>query len=981
MEPLTLRMRQDDEETIECWDDDDDLQCYGDIQLRAASTATSVTNGSVRRSGHRDSISSRLSARSDLDSNVGTDEDWQVQLLDNDDIVNEEAISSARNAGIPLPANVPKSALVGGTIKRLGRRKPKKDFIDDWSEEVELPGPDSVLELKTPQASCFPESLRQVSSTATSPVKITATPFWSDDTHMHLHSALTELDKLQDADVATDFEDVPTIKVPKSRSPQRASIADGPKPGTENSAEDNFEDDFEFPDSDDVLRLSPRKSNARNSSPPPEELDVDWSEGSIGVRFGGTTRDRRSNPSSSVTAVSPSASSCVTGESEDEGLDGLVIPEGPLDLESPLRKRKEPGQLGATKEVDVRQQPQDTDDFFSGLEIDDGDAFDARRLSINPNVKRKAERPGSPTRRSATTLTFTNSTVSPKTRIPRPSGHDRLSTHLETVSESGAPLFRFRDSISRVNTHSSNPSVSSLPAVGSTSFSPSPPSATRVTGSRPLKESAYNEGVGGGRLPLRSKRSLPTLRNTPQLSISPSLQGSPQSSTSRPSISTVRPKTPIDRLGIDVRQTTRRVQPPFIPAGASENQSHHARVKSHRHSRRTNSDTINDSFSSQGFASRSSRSSRSDIFDGNPSDASPENFIAGGKRTLTRPTRRRNFGDGSELASFDDLPTSSSAESKFIKNPSGRGAPKTLRNKLTRSQTIPSRNETTPPTVQHFSSKSSDSIPRFARDTNASRIAREQRIASLNLSSKNRDDNALTSLNSKWRSQTISRVPSSSLSIKTKKSRPRSGSGNKPHLIKPLGTGVQEPRSLNGMHYNPAAYRWEGNENSVRAFDQSSPRSPKPAPALITKVGTMHNVQVVGEMVFDPRRMCWLKLASSQPGADGVVAVQDEDDVFAGLDDLEESAKEPIRVNHSAGDELGFNPSGDERSCGDSSDEWPITEEFDVGPEFVRRQRAEEEKWRRKVDKWTKVDRERLGDGWRWAIRDLVRFNSGSGDH
>lgn len=185
--------------------------------------------------------------------------------------------------------------------------------------------------------------------------------------------------------------------------------------------------------------------------------------------------------------------------------------------------------------------------------------------------------------------------------------------------------------------------------------------------------------------------------------------------------------------------------------------------------------------------------------------------------------------------------------------------------------------------------------------------------------------------------------------------------------------------ALNGMHYNPAAYRWEGNENSVRAFDQGSPRSPKPAPALITKVGTMHNVQVVGEMVFDPRRMCWLKLAPSQPGADGVVAVQDEDDVFAGLDDLEESAREASRVNHSAGDEVGFNPSGDDRSCGDSSDEWPITEEFDVGPEFVRRQRAEEEKWRRKVDKWTRVDRERLGDGWRWAIRDLVRFNSGSG--
>ncbi|KAL4894651.1 hypothetical protein BDV59DRAFT_14248 [Aspergillus ambiguus] len=974
MEPFTLQVRHDDEETIECWDDDDDLQCYGDIQLRAASTATSVTNSSVRRSGHRDSISSRRSARSDLDSNVGTDEDWQVQLLDNDDAVNEEAITSARNAGIPLPANVPKSALVGGTIKRLGQRKPKKEFIDDWSEEVEPPGPDSVLELKTPQATCFPESLRQVNSTATSPVKTSAPQFGSDSPPIPLQSPLTELDSLRDVDVVADFEDVPTIKVAKPRSPQRASVADNPKRGIENNAVEDFEDDFEFPDNDDFLRLSPLKVNARNSSPTPDEFDVDWSEGSIGVRFGGTTRDRRSNPSSSVTAVSPSASSCLTGESEDEGLDGLVIPEGPLDLESPLRKRKEPSQLTPAKEIGAEQQPRDTDDFFFGLEIDNGDAFDSRRLSINPNVKRKTERPGSPTRRSATTLTFTNATISPKTRIPRPSGHDRLqSTHLETVSESGAPLSRFRDSLPGTNAHSSNPSVSSLPAVGSAPMSSSSPNTNRTLGTRLSKDSTSGEGAGGGRLPLRTKRSMPTMRNTSQL---PSFQTSLQ--TNRPSISTIRPKTPVDRLGIDTRQGNRRIQPPFIPAGASENQSHHARVKTYRHSRRTHSDTLNDSFGSH--VSRSSRSSRSDIFDSNPNESSPENLLAGGKRTLTRPTRRRHFGDGSELASFDDLPTSSSVESRFVKPPSGRGAPKSLRNKLSRSQTIPSGNETVPPSIQSIPPRSHDTIPRFARDTNASRIAREQRIASMTSSSKNRDDNTLTSLNSKWRSQTISRVPSSSPSIRTKKNRTRSGSGNKPHLIKPLGTGVQEAKSLNGMQYNPATFCWEGNEISVRDFEMSSPRSPKPAPALITKVGTMQNVQVVGDMVFDPRRMCWLRLAPSQSGADGVVAVQDEDDVFAGLDDLDETAKEVSRLNHGSSEDIGATASGDDRSCGDSSDEWPITEEFDVGPEFVRRQRAEEDKWRRKVDKWTKVDRERLGDGWRWAIRDLVRFNSGAGN-
>jgi hypothetical protein len=137
------------------------------------------------------------------------------------------------------------------------------------------------------------------------------------------------------------------------------------------------------------------------------------------------------------------------------------------------------------------------------------------------------------------------------------------------------------------------------------------------------------------------------------------------------------------------------------------------------------------------------------------------------------------------------------------------------------------------------------------------------------------------------------------------------------------------------MRYNPTNFRWEGNENLVREFD--APKSPKPTPALIANVGGQ-NVQTVGGMVFDPQRMCWLR------------AFEDTEDVFAGLDDLDENKIE-------------------EDASAESSDEGPMTEEFDVGPEFIRRQRAEEDKWRRKVDKWV-FDR---GDyPWRWIIRDLV---------
>jgi hypothetical protein len=178
------------------------------------------------------------------------------------------------------------------------------------------------------------------------------------------------------------------------------------------------------------------------------------------------------------------------------------------------------------------------------------------------------------------------------------------------------------------------------------------------------------------------------------------------------------------------------------------------------------------------------------------------------------------------------------------------------------------------------------------------------------------------------------------------------------------------------MHYNPKAFRWEGNENSVAEFDAlCSPRSPKVAPALIANVGAMQNVQVVGGMVFDPQQMCWLKLAPIQPGKSGMTMLRDDDDdVFADLDDLEDkTATSPGgRRIISSGSGHDAVISGDDRSGGESSDDSPITEEFDVGPEFIKRQRAEEEKWKRKVDKWVTNDRKQLGEGWRWAIRDLV---------
>jgi len=94
---------------------------------------------------------------------------------------------------------------------------------------------------------------------------------------------------------------------------------------------------------------------------------------------------------------------------------------------------------------------------------------------------------------------------------------------------------------------------------------------------------------------------------------------------------------------------------------------------------------------------------------------------------------------------------------------------------------------------------------------------------------------------------------------------------------------------------------------------------------------------------------------------DGFDAFDDEEDVFKDVPDLEDAIKEESEV-------------GGRKSEGGLGlkDDWLVGEEFDVGPEFVKRQREEEERWKRKCEKWVGAGLERGGDEWRWSIRDVV---------
>jgi hypothetical protein len=204
------------------------------------------------------------------------------------------------------------------------------------------------------------------------------------------------------------------------------------------------------------------------------------------------------------------------------------------------------------------------------------------------------------------------------------------------------------------------------------------------------------------------------------------------------------------------------------------------------------------------------------------------------------------------------------------------------------------------------------------------------------------------------------------------------------------------------MVYNPTTFLWEGNENDVSTFDALS-NSPSvvsmppnvfrekenttPRPALITNVKSSQGVQVVGGMVFDPQAMRWLKLpnkpnmrpphdasvTSSSDTMNGFDALDDDDDddVFKDVPDLVDRPTSPSKEDFE-----NFNDGerkSDSAETGVLKDDWLVGEEFDVGPEFVRRQREEEERWRRKCEKWLGPERDLLHAGdWRWHIRDVV---------
>jgi hypothetical protein len=187
-----------------------------------------------------------------------------------------------------------------------------------------------------------------------------------------------------------------------------------------------------------------------------------------------------------------------------------------------------------------------------------------------------------------------------------------------------------------------------------------------------------------------------------------------------------------------------------------------------------------------------------------------------------------------------------------------------------------------------------------------------------------------------------------------------------PLLIANLNT-IPQRQQLKNMRYNPTTFRWEGNEEEMERFDAVSRTPPRialisnrvhtamtggAATTAVTGAGGK-KLQVEGGMVFDPDQMCWLKVGALEDGASS-----SEEDPFDGIDDLvvEEiptgngTVTQKTAGMHFAGGTLhGSHASGSQQI---SEQHFMVGEEFDVGPGFIKRQRAYEETWRQTTTGW-----------------------------
>ncbi|KAG9314261.1 hypothetical protein JVU11DRAFT_5049 [Chiua virens] len=656
-----------------------------------------------------------------------------------------------------------------------------------------------------------------------------------------------------------DDEGVSTIKVAELASTLKA-VAQPPPP-----IDEDFESAFSLPSDLTRLSLAPLPLSHRSSKNSLEWGDRDQtssSQSSDAYSTLGFADGSSSNSVSSLSLPDTEESEC---DEDDSELDGIVIPSGLFEsghggkhLKKILESKKKAPPSDQQAKV---ASPDPEDDFEMGLVIQDDDDVSPSRLvsakqthwfatrsksaparaliPARPPSRLRADRAKSPVNppiSSARQLQRIKLSSSPPPRPPT-----RAQTYKEALS--AAPPVP-------TNTFLSTKPGSLRGQKSHSGLKPPTPTSTQRKGLTrkaslsSLMESSSSQASGSGTAPAAGPSTKPARYEAPTAA---SRAKSHTSSTSRIHaldfiVPPTRPSTPSSNpaaLRLTMPTSMRIKSRPSLssifpgPTPATQPQS------SHR--------AISPIPSITSLRTRISHNQTPSI----PSTSAP--------KLLRRPKRQRMYGDGTELDAFEDLPTDRDKEGKFRVQPkaSNRGG-----------------------VITH--SKSSD------KEKDKGTLRKKGRID--DLSPALDPPGALTpSTNTLRRTGRIEFSKAVELPVKKKRdvSSPVLGhTRRKPTLIRHLG-GHSGPKVVGDMKWNPSTLRWEGNDQVLRDFDAVVGTSTRPAlithltgSSLGSPVGSFASgARKVGNMIFDPARMCWISTLPPD---------EEEPDVFADLADDEE---------------------------------------------------------------------------------------------
>ncbi|KAJ3721534.1 hypothetical protein FB446DRAFT_656764 [Lentinula raphanica] len=672
----------------------------------------------------------------------------------------------------------------------------------------------------------------------------------------------------QGIDEEEDDEGVSTIKVNEGVS--TIKLAALPKPDSKKAQvpiDEDFEDGFALPSDLTQLSLAPLSLNHRSSKNSIEWGDKDHTSSSQSSDAYSTLGFANASPSSNSTSSASLPDTETEDEDEDDHMDGLVIPSGLFesrDAGSKLTHLLELRQKAVLASDSIKvASPDPEEDFEMGLVIDDDVDLSPSRLLYSAQQMRHANRSQSMPNSRPKQLRLASTRVKSIDRAKSPINPPVSSTRqFQKLRLSPSPPLNPPSRSQTFQTLSSAPS----PSPSSSSFlAPKPGSLRGQKSHSGLKPPT----------PPASTRKLTRKASLSSLLESGSSQASGSGTAAGPSKARYEEPTVASRA--KSQRSTSRLRgldypvPPTRPSTPSSNPNAvrltlptATRVKS----RPALSSLFNHGAPSSPGLQPTTFRTASPIPPRPPSNLSNraprialQPLAPSAPKVMKRPKRQRTYGDGTELDAFEDLPTDRDKESRFRVQPKGYG------------NRIPGGTFPTKPSAGDKNATDKNTIRRKRREVSGG--------------SESSSVSAPTA-NSLRRSSRLDSPTAPKQQSPKKKS--KTTSKKKPTLIRNLG-GVGAPKVVGDMHWNPQTLRWEGNEQVLRDFDSvvTSTR-----PALITHltgssigspVGSFATgARKVGNMIFDPQRMCWISTLPPE---------EEEPDVFANLadDEEEEDAK------------------------------------------------------------------------------------------